>query len=172
MARMQRVVGASRIVLGVRRRLKSYGNGAGERAKMKVVIAISMFSASLNYTAYDKAGRTVSGFLEGMLSTIRLKKKALKFNERIRRIQEKWRRNLQRDKIRIGILRKKWAEAADAMMKQEKKGKKHQALLRKLRGIAAGSRESALKSYFLEQKKEYLAKLAVWQKHGAEVNIP
>jgi len=140
--------------------------------KVRMLIGTRTLTIGINLIAYDKAAKAIDCFIGRMNAVIKLKKKAFKFANAIKQIQAKWRRNMKRDKIRINVIRKKWIEVAEAMMKQKGKGKKHQVLLRKIRGIAVDTRECALKNYYLKQQRLYYEKLAIWEKRGAEAFAP
>lgn len=168
---MQRIVSTCRIRLSIRRKLKTYGKNTQERIKVKMLIGLNTLLNTTHSTIYDKTASTMTCFLFKMAATLKLKRKAFEFNESIRQVQQKWRSKLRKNSVRLSVLRRKWIEIAEEMMKQKGKGKKHHSLIRKLRGITAETRETVLKKYFIKQFKQYCVKIAIWTKYGIEVSL-
>lgn len=127
-----------------------------------------------NMFAYEKTTNVVGEFLRNFHKTMGARTCILNFIKGIKHIQKRWKGMIKLDKTRRKLLRGKWDQMLESLIKQHHiKGKKMPLIVRKLRAIPDVVATKTLNVYYEAQKKKYYAILAKWfaKKKVIEVHI-
>ena len=88
----------------------------------------------------------------------KLRKQTLNLNNKIKKIQRRWKQILCLKNIRLEILKKKWNIELNLLIKKTKgKSTSQMELINKLKIITSKARKKALKNYYRTQRRKYLA---------------
>jgi len=141
--------------LTIRGKLREYGRAIKDRTKVKLLSA----SLSLFYdgclVASEKSVTAIGLVLIVFEEINEIKKLFFGFTEKAQYIQRVWRGVKVLDNTRRLILRSKWDEAIQKLIKQHTKGKKQSLIATKLMEITGSEIDKTLSNYYTMKKDDY-----------------
>ena len=134
--------------------LRFTGSTIKNRVKSRLCSHILCTSCQAKSIAYRKSSIIITTFLCN--TSLRSKTVLLDFIYKIKDMQQVWKRRVQLNLIRKGILRKKWDEMIQKLIKREKmNAKPREYLVLKLQGLGNDTIRKAINEYFSTQKRKY-----------------
>jgi len=135
--------------------IETYGFSINDRMRVRMALAFSLYLSCTKSFALEAPISVLKVFFTTFRGVELSRKAVFEFNEKVRLIQIKWRGFVHLNNIRKSILRQKWNEMVQKMIKQHKNKGKIQGQLLKLNALPTTIHMPMLDTYFNIKKTKY-----------------
>jgi len=140
--------------------LKKCGGILSDRLNMKILFGLSSIPSNVKDAAINKSLKTINPFLIALKEVSSIRKAVFDHNKHITTMQKKWKRICQHNNIRKSLMKRRWNEVIEKLIKEYTKDKKQVRLVKKLKELMNETQE--LNKYYNEQKAKYDIILTMW----------